>query len=356
MLVEGVIVVTVEQSQDEPILRARGLTKEFAVGKWRSKGKSVVHGVDSVDLDLFPGRTLALVGESGCGKTTVGRNLSRLDEPTGGAVFLGDRDVTRVRGSQLRKYRGSVQMIFQDPFASLNPIHSVGYHLTRAHRLHHPRSRDESKDIVNRLLDRVSLPPTEEFASKFPTELSGGQRQRVAIARALAASPKVLVADESVSMLDVSIRLSVLNLLADLVHVEGMAMLYITHDIASARYFADEIYVMYAGRIVESGPTERVVTTPAHPYTQLLLEAAPNPAERKRRFRVLQGEAPSLITPPSGCRFNPRCPYAIDKCRTETPTLSDVQDGQATACWLIDDTGSHLIVNSAPTNQKGGDY
>jgi peptide/nickel transport system ATP-binding protein len=224
--------------------------------------------------------------------------------------------------------------VFQDPFASLNPVHDVRYHLARALKVHHKARTREALDAgIADLLSKVKLEPAAQFVRKLPHELSGGQRQRVAIARALAAEPSVLLADEPVSMLDVSIRIGVLNLLGELRDAEGMALLYVTHDIASARYFADTVTVMYAGRVVESGPSLEVTDHPSHPYTQLLLSAAPDP-DRPRPPVIHAGTIPSLINPPSGCRFHPRCPYAMPICSTESPPDFPVGADHTAACWL----------------------
>jgi peptide/nickel transport system ATP-binding protein len=328
------------QASDRPrgavVLEARGLTKHFRVrsrpqrGQRRTRG--IVHACEDVDLVLEAGRVTAVVGESGCGKTTVARMLAQLIKPTNGTITLDGRPVS---GRRLHGYRRKVQIVFQDPFASLNPVHSVRYHLSRPLRIH-KRARDRTgvNAAVEALLSRVSLSPPGQFADKLPHELSGGQRQRVAIARALAAGPAVLLADEPVSMLDVSIRLGVLNLLGELRDVEGLAILYVTHDIASARYFADTVTVMYAGRVVESGPSLAVTGHPAHPYTQLLLDAAPDPERADRQAIEARGSAPSLITPPPGCRFHPRCPHAMPVCSERQPPDIPVGEGHVAACWL----------------------
>ncbi len=318
------------------VLEARGLTKLFRVRSRPQRGqrrvRGVVHACEDVDLTLEAGRVTAVVGESGCGKTTAARMLAQLIKPTRGRIELDGKPVS---GRRLRGYRRRVQIVFQDPFASLNPVHSVRYHLTRPLRIHHrARGRTAVNEAVEALLSRVSLSPPRQFADKLPHELSGGQRQRVAIARALAAGPAVLLADEPVSMLDVSIRLGVLNLLGELRDVEGLAILYVTHDIASARYFADTMTVMYAGRVVESGPSLAVTDSPAHPYTQLLLDAAPDPERPGPQAVQARGSAPSLIAPPSGCRFHPRCPHAMPVCSEQQPPDIPVGEGHVAACWL----------------------
>ncbi|WP_448006629.1 ABC transporter ATP-binding protein [Agromyces bauzanensis] len=321
---------------ESPVLQAVDLRKHF---KLRGVGsRDVVHAVDDVNLELRRGHVLALVGESGSGKSTIARLLAQLMPATGGRILLHGEDAA-VRGRRaFRRYVGRVQMIFQDPFGSLNPVHTVRYMLTRSLRIHRGRLRGaELERALVELLDRVQLTPAERYVDKFPHELSGGQRQRVAIARALAADPEVLLADEPISMLDVSIRLGILNLLQDLRDRLHLAILYITHDIASARYFADRTMVMYAGRIVEVGDSESVTQDPKHPYTRLLLRSAPDPDALETRARGARGEAPSLVRPPSGCRFNPRCPFATELCRTEVPPLMSVGDGREVACWVYSD-------------------
>ncbi len=270
--------VEVEKSASEPVLEAVHLKKDFPLHGVHLFGSAqAVHAVEDTSLALYPGKATALVGESGSGKTTVARLLARLYEPTGGEIRFQGVPITR-RHAMLRAYRRQVQYIFQDPFSSLNPVHNVRYHLGRALRLYHyvHTAREERQQILA-LLERVNLTPAEQFIDKFPHQISGGQRQRIAIARALAVRPSIILADEPVSMLDVSIRLDVLNLLLRLKDEDGLAFLFITHDIASARYFAEETLVMYAGQVVEGGPTEEIIQRPKHPYTQLLLSAAPDP-------------------------------------------------------------------------------
>ncbi|MFE3450399.1 ABC transporter ATP-binding protein [Nonomuraea sp. NPDC059194] len=309
----------------EIVLEGRNLTKHFKA----ARGRGTVHAVEDVSLALRAGSVTALVGESGCGKSTVARLLAQVYPPTSGEVLLRGEKVTG-----FREYRRQVQLIFQDPFASLNPFHRVRYHLARPMRVHgHVRSAAHERERVAELLERVSLTPVEQFMDKLPHELSGGQRQRVAIARALAVQPIALIADEPVSMLDVSIRLGVLRLLEQLAADSGLALLYITHDIASARYFAEDITVMYAGRLIESGPGEALTQTARHPYTRLLLDSAPDPDRVTPPDRTRHGEPPSLISPPSGCRFHPRCPVALPICAAEVPGRTDLGDGRWTHCW-----------------------
>ena len=323
-------------TETEVVLEAEGLTKHFPVRRGirdlLSREHRAVHAVDDVRLTLRRGRVTALVGESGSGKSTVARLLAQLYGRTSGEIRLHGEPITVHGGRKFRAYARRVQMIFQDPFASLNPTHTVRYHLTRSLRIH-GREGDLEQNLRD-LLVQVQLTPPERYLDKFPHELSGGQRQRVSIARALGADPEALLADEPVSMLDVSIRLGVLNLLRDLKERLDLAILYITHDIASARYFADETRVMYAGRIVEHGESELVTQEPAHPYTQLLVRSAPDPENLAAQDRTgANGEPPSMVRPPEGCRFSPRCPFATDLCRSTVPALVPVGDGRKVACW-----------------------
>ena len=322
-----------------PIMEARHLRKYFPLRGVKLFGpRNVVHAVEDTSLALYPGRALALVGESGSGKTTIARILARLYEPTSGSILFRGKQVQHLLG--LKEYRRHVQLVFQDPFSSLNPVHDVRYHLSRPLRIYsHVRNKTQEREQILSLLRRVSLSPAEQFITKFPHQLSGGQRQRVAIARSLAPRPEVLLADEPVSMLDVSIRLDVLNLLLRLKDEEHLALLFITHDIASARYFAEDTLVMYAGQSVEGGPSEEVIQRPRHPYTQLLISAAPDPDRlgpdgKQARALPARGEIPSLINPPSGCRFHPRCPHAMEICRQRFPGRTEFGGGHWTHCFL----------------------
>jgi peptide/nickel transport system ATP-binding protein len=339
-----------------PVLEAIHLRKEFPVGQRLLGTPRVVHAVEDTSLALYPGRATALVGESGSGKTTVARMLARLYDPTSGTINFRGSPIKLTRSSAaLHNYRRHVQLIFQDPFASLNPVHSVRYHLARPLRIFgHAKNQLEETQQILALLNRVSLTPADQFIQKYPHQLSGGQRQRIAIARALAVRPDVLLADEPVSMLDVSIRLDILNLLLRLKDEEQLALLYITHDIASARYFADDTLVMYAGQMVEGGPSEEVTQAPKHPYTRLLLSAAPDPDRIKAggggmREIGARGEIPSLITPPTGCRFHPRCPHAMEVCRQRFPKRTDLGGGHWTHCFLYGDGDGQTINQPAAT-------
>jgi peptide/nickel transport system ATP-binding protein len=317
-------------------LEVRGLTKHFPAGGTLPGRRSRVHAVDDVTFALRPGTITALVGESGSGKSTVARLLLRLYEPTDGTILFEGSDVTKGRRRRdVLGYRSQVQMIFQDPFGSLNPVKTVRHHLARPLRIHGLAGRNGVEARVLALLDQVGLVPPEKYADKYPHELSGGQRQRVAIARALAVQPTVLIADEPTSMLDVSIRIGILNLMVDLKHDHGLTFLYVTHDLASARYIADTVLVMYAGQIVEQGPAERVLQTPLHPYTQLLLASVPDPAAQEReRIEIRKGLASAAVDPPPGCRFVERCPLRIDICSHLTPDLVAARPGQSARCHV----------------------
>jgi peptide/nickel transport system ATP-binding protein len=334
---EAAPVTLLPGAEAEPvILEARGLSKDYRLGEGR--GRAVLSAVRGVSLALRRSAVVALVGESGSGKSTVARLLAGQEAPSGGEILLDGKALVPSRRSEFRAYKRHVQMLFQDPFASLNPAHKVRYPLERAVRIH---QREHGRGGVGaelvRLLEEVHLTPAEHFLDRYPHELSGGQRQRVAIARALAARPRVLLADEPVSMLDVSIRLEVLDVIEQLRRRLALSVLYITHDIASARHFASETLVMYAGEIVERGPSEALTQAPAHPYTQLLIAAAPDPDRLGERVdeRLLAGagRARSLAAPSAGCCFSPRCPFAVDRCRKESPPPRPIGLERAAACW-----------------------
>ncbi|MBV9113044.1 MAG: dipeptide ABC transporter ATP-binding protein [Hyphomicrobiales bacterium] len=317
-----------------PLLEVEGLAKYFATGGGLLKQASPrLRAVDGVSFSLARGETLCLVGESGCGKSTVGKLILRLMEPSAGVIRIDGVDVTLAQGEELRAYRKRVQMIFQDPFASLNPrlkaATIVGEPLEN-YGLFSARERNEK---VTDLFARVGLRP--EAAEKFPFEFSGGQRQRIGIARALALSPDLIVADEPVSALDVSVQAQVLNLLVDLRDALGLAYLFISHDLGVVEHIAHRVAVMYLGRIVEIGGKERIFDAPRHPYTQALMAAAPvaDPHAKRERI-VLEGDVPSPLDPPKGCAFHPRCPYAFDRCRVETPVLTPRDGGHFAACHL----------------------
>jgi peptide/nickel transport system ATP-binding protein len=327
-------------------MEAIALNKDFRLGRGQ-----ILHAVREVSVSLYRGAVVALVGESGSGKSTVARLLAGQEPLTSGSIKLDGAPVNLSTHKAFRTYKSEVQLVFQDPFSSLNPVHTVRYHLERPLRLHQGKeSRSQLDKKVTALLEQVRLTPAEQFLGKYPYELSGGQRQRVSFARALAAKPRVLLADEPVSMLDVSIRLEMLSLLDDLRRDFQLALLYITHDIASARYFADEVLVMYAGQIVERGPAEELTQHPAHPYTQLLVASAPDPdnlgstlrAGAQRTARAPEG--PSLAA--TGCPFSPRCPLAEDRCRQEDPALLRVSATRAAACWRLDVAAPEVLTRS----------
>ncbi len=317
-----------------PVLRAEGLVKRFEVGRGLfGRARGLVGAVDGVSLEVEPGRTLAVVGESGCGKSTLARLLLRLIEPDAGRIELDGQDLRALDEAALLRARRHVQMVFQDPYGSLNPRMSAGDTLAEPLRLHAVVPAAQRAARVRRLLDQVGLPA--EAARRYPHEFSGGQRQRLAIARALAAGPKVLVCDEPVSALDVSIQAQILNLLADLQRELGLAYVFISHDLGVVRQVASEVAVMYLGRFVETGPALQVFAAPRHPYTRALLGAVPvaDPARRGTRT-VLAGDVPSPLAPPPGCRFHTRCPHADEHCRTEAPSLPAQLHGAA--CWHAD--------------------
>jgi len=329
------------------VLEGRDLTKYFWVkqGHGLLSRRAPVHAVENVSVRLDAGKVTAVVGESGAGKTTVARLLAGIIKPDQGKVLIDGKPAPKGRP---RSYARQVQMVFQDPFASLNPVHRIRHHLVRPLEIHRIVTGDVDAAVAE-LLNRVALKPAENFTGKFPYELSGGQRQRVAIARALAVRPRVLLADEPVSMLDVSIRLGVLNLLADLRDSEHLAILYVTHDIASARYLADTIVVMYAGQLVEAAPSVSLTDHPAHPYTQLLLSAAPDPDRIEPPKLAGRGAPPSLVALPTGCRFHPRCPYAMDICKRQVPPSIAVSSGHIAACWLhVDPAKRQASENGLP--------
>jgi len=341
-------VVAAAIGQTEPAMEAVGISRDYKLGHGQT-----LHAVRDVSFGLYRGAVVALVGESGSGKSTVARLLAGQEKLTSGTIrLLGQpADVSSTR--KFRGYKSEVQLVFQDPFASLNPVHTVRYHLERPVRLHQKHSGDGIKKELSALVEQVRLLPAEQFLSKYPHELSGGQRQRVSFARALAAKPSVLLADEPVSMLDVSIRLEMLNLLDDLRKRFQLALLYITHDIASARYFADEVLVMYAGEIVERGPAEDLTQQPAHPYTQLLIASAPDPDNLGSSLRRggTRGTRPSdrPAATPTGCSFSPRCPFADDRCRAEAPALQTVTGGRQAACWHLDQAAPSLLADHPAT-------
>jgi oligopeptide/dipeptide ABC transporter ATP-binding protein len=322
------------QAAPPPVLEVRDLKTHFAIshGFLRRAG-GVVYAVDGVSFSIAPHETLGLVGESGCGKSTVGRTILRLVEPTAGSIRLDGHDITHLGKAELRPYRPRMQIIFQDPFSSLDPRMSAGDIVAEPLRVHRRASGRALREIVAGLFDRVGLRRAQ--MDNFPHQFSGGQRQRIGIARALALKPKLIVADEPVSALDVSIQAQVLNLMMDLQREMGLAYLFISHNLAVVEHISHRIAVMYLGRIVEYTDKTTLFTRPLHPYTESLLLAVPVPDPRvKRQKRPLQGDVPSPINPPPGCHFHTRCPYAVDRCRAEPPALREVRPGQLVACHL----------------------
>src|SRR5712692_6629550 len=316
------------------LLEVRDLKKHFALSKglWR-RMTGCVFAVDGVSFEIAHVGTLGLVGESGCGKSTVGRTILRLIEPTDGSIKLAGADITRLNKAALRPHRRQMQIIFQDPFSSLDPRMSAGDIVGEPLRVHGIARGRRKTARVAELLERVGLRKTQ--LSNYPHQFSGGQRQRIGIARALALSPKLIIADEPVSSLDVSIQAQVLNLMMDLQRELGLAYLFISHNLAVVEHLSHHIAVMYLGRIVEYTDKKTLFTTPLHPYTELLLSAVPVPDPAvKRKKRILQGDVPSPVNPPAGCHFHTRCPYAIERCRVEPPSLREVRPGQLVACHL----------------------
>ena len=315
------------------LLEAVGLTKHFQARRGVFGGeRGTVRAVDGVSFEIEPGRTLGVVGESGCGKTTTAKLVLGLEEPTGGTIRFDGRDLRALDGAGRRRYRRSVQAVFQDPYASLNPRMRVSAIIAEPLVTHEQLSAAAVRDRVLELLDLVGLPP--RAADLFPHEFSGGQRQRIAIARALALSPKLVVLDEPVSALDVSIRAQILNLLRDLQARLGLSYLFIAHDLAAVAHMSHEIVVMYLGKIVESGEAKRLALAPKHPYTEALFSAAlPSHPDERRDEIILSGEVPSPINPPSGCRFHPRCPQAMPRCGEAEPALAAAEE-RLLACHL----------------------
>jgi oligopeptide/dipeptide ABC transporter ATP-binding protein len=314
------------------LLEVEGLTKHFVADRSLfGRPSAFVRAVDGVSFHVDAGKTLALVGESGCGKSTVSRLVLRLIEPDAGSISFEGRDLLALDASQLRGFRRDAQIIFQDPYASLNPRMTVSQILTEPLALHDLVPRLRRRDRVAELLHLVGLEP--RFARRYPHEFSGGQRQRIAIARALAVEPKLIICDEPVSALDVSIRSQILNLLRDLQDRLGLAYIFVSHDLAVVKHIADRVAVMNLGVIVENADTKALFASPRHPYSRALLSAIPLPNPRAKRGRLLlQGEMPSALHPPSGCRFHTRCPYAIERCGAEPPQLLADPSGHATAC------------------------
>jgi peptide/nickel transport system ATP-binding protein len=319
----------------EPLLRTDRLSKHFKIGNTLSR--RTLHAVDDVSLTIGERQIVALAGESGSGKSTIARLLARIYKPTSGEIYFQGKPLSRMHSRPDRlKYASEAPMVFQDPFASINPVFRISHGVLRALKLHRPElSERERYAEALRVFEVVGLTPADQALQRYPHELSGGQRQRVGFAQALAMRPRLIIADEPVSMLDVSIRIGLLNLMAQLRDEQGVSILYITHDIASARYVADRLIVMYAGQIAEAGPVEEVLGNPRHPYTQLLVSAVPDPrAQPHIGAETDRGEPPKVIDPTPGCRFRWRCPLAIDICQTVTPELIQLAPDHDAACHV----------------------
>ncbi|MGZ0189269.1 MAG: ABC transporter ATP-binding protein [Alphaproteobacteria bacterium] len=319
---------------DQPVLEVEDLKKHFEIQSGilrRTTGH--VYAVDGVSFSIAKGQTLGLVGESGCGKSTVGRTAMRLLEPTAGKIKLAGNDVTHLNKKELRPYRRQMQIIFQDPFSSLNPRMTAGDIVKEPLYIHDIGNAKEQTEMTKALFDRVGLRQAQ--MENYPHQFSGGQRQRIGIARALALNPHLIVGDEPVSALDVSIQAQVINLMMDLQEEREVAYLFIAHDLAVVEHISDYVAVMYLGRIVEYADKKTLFTSPQHPYTEALLSAAPIPDPTiKRQKRILEGDVPSPINPPKGCHFHTRCPYAEERCRMEAPVLKDLGEGHTVACHL----------------------
>ena len=327
-----------QQTSREALVRVENLKKHFPIrrGILIQREVAAVHAVDGVSFEIYQGETLGLVGESGCGKSTTGRTLLQLYRPTAGSVFFKGEDLTKLKGAALRKKRRHMQMIFQDPYASLNPRMTVGKIVEEPLEIHNIGTPQERKERVAELLNLVGFSPS--FVTRYPHEFSGGQRQRIGIARALALQPEFIVLDEPISALDVSIQAQVVNLLEELQAKFNLTYLFIAHDLSMVRHISDRTAVMYLGKVVELATRDELYAHPLHPYTQALLSAVPIPDPKKERERkriVLEGDVPSPVNPPSGCRFRTRCPIAQEICATEEPKWREVSPGHWVACHMV---------------------
>ena len=336
------------ETNGRTLVKVENLQKFFPVGGGLFRQKSFVKAVNGISFTINEGETLGLVGESGCGKSTTGRAVIRLHEPTGGQVWYDGSEVTGMSDAELKALRPKIQMIFQDSAASLNPRHSIGKIIAEPLKIHTENSDAENYDRVSELMQLVGLNPN--WRKRFPHEFSGGQRQRINIARALALNPRFVVADEPISALDVSIQAQVVNLMQDLQSTLGLTYLFIAHDLSMVRHISNRVAVMYLGKVMELADRDTLFQEPLHPYTQSLISAVPHPnpkVERKRKRIILEGEVPNPRNAPTGCVFNTRCPLAYDQCFSEAPKFREVQPGHFIACHLVDDQGSSLIpINS----------
>lgn len=352
---------SVPPGAEPPIMRVEGLRRDYVqpsdfidfIGrKLRGRGKPPpVQAVMGVDLDIRHGEVLAVVGESGCGKTTLGRMLTGIIPPTGGRVFYKSRDIAQLSGAARREYDLAVQMIFQDPFSSLNPRLRVGDIIGEAPMVHGLVSRAERDDYVCELLRKVGLDP--DYRERYPHQFSGGQRQRVGVARALALKPSIIVCDEAVAALDVSIQAQVLNLFMELRRDFDLTYVFISHNLGVVSHISDRVAIMYLGRVVELADTEEIFARANHPYTQALLKELPVLSAGKRRFDPIAGELPSPANPPAGCAFHPRCPMAMAKCRTERPELREIAPAHWSACHLNEVADSARIAAGTPVAGTG---
>lgn len=319
----------------QPLMEARSLTKTYEVSKGLFQGKGHVQALRDVSFSLFSGQTLAVVGESGCGKSTLARQVTMIETPSSGSLILDGKDVAGADEDTLKIARRRVQIVFQNPYGSLNPRKRVLDILSEPLVINTDLSKTDRTDKVREMMAKVGLRP--EFSERYPHMFSGGQRQRIAIARALMLEPTVIVADEPVSALDVSVQAQVLNLMMDLQEETGVAFLFISHDLSVVEHISNDVMVMYLGRVVEQGPKEKIFASPRHPYTRALLSATPRLSEAERKAKVvLQGELPSPLNPPSGCSFHTRCPFATAACKSEVPSLRDF-DGRKAACIRLEE-------------------
>jgi oligopeptide/dipeptide ABC transporter ATP-binding protein len=319
----------------KPLLETRGLKKHFPIKTgFFNKTTGQVKAVDGVDLKVYPGETLGIVGESGCGKSTTGRSILRLLEPTAGEVWFDGKDLAKLEKEQMRQMRKDLQMIFQDPYASLNPRKTVKQILLEPLEVHGIGTSKERLKTVEEIIEIVGL--SKQHLNRNPQDFSGGQRQRIGIARALVLKPKLIIADEPVSALDVSIQSQILNLLKDLKKEFNLTLIFISHDLSVVKHICDRVAVMYLGNVVEIADKKKLFNNPSHPYTKALLSALPVPNPNAKRERIiLEGDLPSPANPPSGCAFHPRCSYAMDICKTKQVNLSDIGEGQLVACHLF---------------------